>query len=227
MMSTSALLLQSGSERLSGAVFGGTWILLWLAAGAVIIVGGWRVFEKAGQPGWAIVVPIQRVCHVESCRQAWMVAAPLPYSLGQPHYRHCRGHRYCQSFRTKRRVRLFPALPLVWHRLPDSWLRRLRISRSAGCCVNRVPEDSSEQPVTQADGPQHEDILQLHLAYVRVCSICKRAFFRSIPQRYPLSFPSCRTTRWHGIATATGFVAHALATARQALACPIAFATSR
>jgi len=43
------LLLQSDS---SSAV-----VLLWLAAGVVVIIGGWKVFEKAGQPGWAILVP--------------------------------------------------------------------------------------------------------------------------------------------------------------------------
>src|ERR1700740_2431403 len=57
------------------------------------------------------------------------------------------------------------------------------------------------------------------------CSIASRVFFRSNPQRYPPRLPSSRTTRWHGIATATGLVAQARATARQALGLPIAFAT--
>lgn len=61
MTSASASFLQGGSGSLSGAVFGGSWMLFWLAAGVVIIVGGWKVFEKAGQPGWAIVVPIYNV----------------------------------------------------------------------------------------------------------------------------------------------------------------------
>src|SRR5258708_4488780 len=57
------------------------------------------------------------------------------------------------------------------------------------------------------------------------CSIFSRAFFRSTPHRYPPMLPSSLTTRWHGIATATGLVAHARATARQARGWPIPFAT--
>src|SRR5205085_10884407 len=65
----------------------------------------------------------------------------------------------------------------------------------------------------------------LHNCYGR-CSISSRAFLRSIPQRYPPIVPSSRTTRWHGMATATGLVAQARATALVALGCPIPFATS-
>jgi hypothetical protein len=61
MMSISALLLRSVSGDLSGVAFGSTAMLFWLAVGAITILGGWRVFEKAGQPGWAIVVPIYNV----------------------------------------------------------------------------------------------------------------------------------------------------------------------
>ncbi|MGB7129861.1 MAG: DUF5684 domain-containing protein, partial [Candidatus Sulfotelmatobacter sp.] len=56
MTSPSALFLQSGSENLF-APFSGMASLFWLAFGAMVIVGGWKMFEKAGQPGWAIVVP--------------------------------------------------------------------------------------------------------------------------------------------------------------------------
>jgi len=62
--------------------------------------------------------------------------------------------------------------------------------------------------------------------YRALCSIPSRFLFRSMPQRYPPMLPSSRTTRWHGIATATGFVAQARATARAAVGRPIPFATS-
>src|SRR5580692_831662 len=52
MSSTLARLLQIGRSN----PFGGVGLLFWPVAVAVII-GGWKVFEKAGQPGWAIVVP--------------------------------------------------------------------------------------------------------------------------------------------------------------------------
>lgn len=51
------LLLQHDSNGLLGAVFGGAMLLVWLAVAVVVIVGAWKMFEKAGQPGWAILIP--------------------------------------------------------------------------------------------------------------------------------------------------------------------------
>lgn len=56
-MSMMAMLLQSVSNLFSAA-FGGMALLFWLAVVVVVIVGGWKMFEKAGQPGWAILIPI-------------------------------------------------------------------------------------------------------------------------------------------------------------------------
>ena len=33
-------------------------MLIWLAISLVILIGMWKVFAKAGQPGWAVIVPI-------------------------------------------------------------------------------------------------------------------------------------------------------------------------
>ena len=33
-------------------------IIIWLAIVVFIIAAMWRVFEKAGQPGWAAIIPI-------------------------------------------------------------------------------------------------------------------------------------------------------------------------
>ncbi len=69
-------------------------------------------------------------------------------------------------------------------------------------------------------------------AYVRsfsndaYASRSRSARFRSTPHRYPDTDPSVRTTRWHGMATATGFAAHARATARTDVGLPIRFAIS-
>jgi putative tributyrin esterase len=52
--------------------------------------------------------------------------------------------------------------------------------------------------------------------YAGLCSRASNSFLRSIPQRYPPMLPSVRTMRWQGMRTATGFEAHALATARTA-----------
>ena len=35
--------------------------ILYLAVLVLVIAGGWKVFSKAGQPGWAILIPIYNV----------------------------------------------------------------------------------------------------------------------------------------------------------------------
>jgi hypothetical protein len=47
-----ALLLQSGDGGSPGAVLGA------LAFMVVVFVAMWKVFTKAGQPGWALLIPI-------------------------------------------------------------------------------------------------------------------------------------------------------------------------
>lgn len=65
MMSISALLLQNdgANAALSGglAAIGGMMLLFWLAVVVVCIVGMWKVFAKAGQPGWAVLIPFYNV----------------------------------------------------------------------------------------------------------------------------------------------------------------------
>lgn len=36
-------------------------ILLWLALIAFVIISQWRVFTKAGQPGWAVFIPVYNI----------------------------------------------------------------------------------------------------------------------------------------------------------------------
>ena len=40
------------------AAIGGVMLLVWLAIMVVMIAAGWKVFVKAGQPGWAVLIPI-------------------------------------------------------------------------------------------------------------------------------------------------------------------------
>jgi len=49
--------LQYDGSNATGALFGGAMMLVWLAVLVIVVIGGWKVFEKAGQPGWAILVP--------------------------------------------------------------------------------------------------------------------------------------------------------------------------
>ena len=39
----------------------GLMMLVWLALVVVCIVGGWKMFVKAGKPGWGIIIPIYNV----------------------------------------------------------------------------------------------------------------------------------------------------------------------
>ena len=36
-------------------------ILIWLAIVVVLIAAQWKIFEKAGQPGWACLIPIYNI----------------------------------------------------------------------------------------------------------------------------------------------------------------------
>lgn len=41
----------------AGAAFGAGYMIVCLAIVVVILVGWWKMFEKAGKPGWAAIVP--------------------------------------------------------------------------------------------------------------------------------------------------------------------------
>jgi hypothetical protein len=43
------------------ALFGGVFMLIWLAVAALFIASLWKLYTKAGKPGWAAIVPIYQV----------------------------------------------------------------------------------------------------------------------------------------------------------------------
>ncbi len=49
---------ESGGGSAAGAIVGLLMLVVELAVFAVIIAGMWKLFVKAGQPGWAAIVPI-------------------------------------------------------------------------------------------------------------------------------------------------------------------------
>ena len=63
-----ALALTLGTSALSqssdvgggggGGIFGMLFMLIWLALVVAVIAGAWKMFAKAGEPGWAVLVPI-------------------------------------------------------------------------------------------------------------------------------------------------------------------------
>jgi len=53
-----SVLMHSSPTNPMGAFFTGPILGFGLLIGLVGIIAGWKVFEKAGQPGWAIIIPI-------------------------------------------------------------------------------------------------------------------------------------------------------------------------
>jgi hypothetical protein len=45
----------------AGAVIGGIVFLIWLAVLLVLIISTWKLFTKAGQPGWASIIPTYNI----------------------------------------------------------------------------------------------------------------------------------------------------------------------
>jgi hypothetical protein len=65
MVTIPALLQDDGAiaAALSASLlaFAGVMMMVFLVFVAIFVIGGWKVFEKAGQPGWAVLVPIYNV----------------------------------------------------------------------------------------------------------------------------------------------------------------------
>ena len=59
MITNSLILSQSSS---SGDAMGGMiFLVIWIAIIVLSIAGMWKVFDKAGQPGWAAIIPIYNI----------------------------------------------------------------------------------------------------------------------------------------------------------------------
>jgi hypothetical protein len=61
--STTAILLQADDTAATAAAgaFATGFMLIWLAVVVVMLAAMWKVFEKAGEPGWAAIVPIYNI----------------------------------------------------------------------------------------------------------------------------------------------------------------------
>jgi hypothetical protein len=45
----------------AAGIFGGVFMIVWLVIAVLCIAGIWKVFTKAGEPGWAAIIPIYNI----------------------------------------------------------------------------------------------------------------------------------------------------------------------
>ena len=62
MLNLATILLQNDdSGGLLGAFFGGFGMICWLIFVIIIIAAMWKVYAKAGKPGWAAIIPFYNI----------------------------------------------------------------------------------------------------------------------------------------------------------------------
>lgn len=74
--------LAQGGGGNGGAAGGGVALIVQLAIIIVIIVALWKVFEKAGQPGWAAIIPIYNlyiICKITGRPVWWLILLLIPF----------------------------------------------------------------------------------------------------------------------------------------------------
>lgn len=71
----------SAPEAMSGAAMAGVTIV-WLALMVLLIAAMWKVFEKAGEPGWAALIPIYNfvvLLKIAGKPAWWVVLMLIPF----------------------------------------------------------------------------------------------------------------------------------------------------
>lgn len=69
-------------EMAGAAAGGGVVTLIWLAVMVLVIASMWRVFSKAGQPGWAAIIPIYNmIVLIQIIRKPiwWIILFFIPF----------------------------------------------------------------------------------------------------------------------------------------------------
>jgi hypothetical protein len=85
MLSTLALLFfqNSSAEIPAGAMAGmGIFAVVYVAIIVVLVAALWKIFTKAGKPGWAAIVPIYNIlvlCEIAGKPAWWVVLFLIPF----------------------------------------------------------------------------------------------------------------------------------------------------
>lgn len=73
--------MNDSSSGAAAAGFGLIGFIIWLAIIVLIIAAMWKVFTKAGQPGWGVLIPIYNVyllCKVAGKPGWWLLLMFIP-----------------------------------------------------------------------------------------------------------------------------------------------------
>lgn len=74
--------LAQNSGNMGGAVGALLFLVFILALVVLLIAGNWKVFVKAGQPGWACIIPIYNYyiyCKIVGRPGWWVILLLIPY----------------------------------------------------------------------------------------------------------------------------------------------------
>jgi len=66
----------------AGAAAGGIIMLVYLVILLVMVVGGWKAYSKANQPGWSIIIPIYNlIVWLQICGRPvwWFILMLIPF----------------------------------------------------------------------------------------------------------------------------------------------------
>jgi hypothetical protein len=74
--------LAQNSGNAAGAIGFIVFLVIYLAIIVVILAGFWKMFEKAGQPGWGAIVPFYNLylmCKIAGRPGWWLILLLIPY----------------------------------------------------------------------------------------------------------------------------------------------------
>lgn len=72
----------NGAGGAAGAIGALIFLVVYLAIIVVVIAGFWKMYTKAGQPGWAAIVPIYNLyimCKIAGRPGWWVILLIIPY----------------------------------------------------------------------------------------------------------------------------------------------------
>ncbi len=75
-------LAQNNAAGAAGAIGALVFLVIYLAIIILLIAGMWKTFTKAGQPGWAVLIPFYNTyitCKIAGRPGWWLILLMIPY----------------------------------------------------------------------------------------------------------------------------------------------------